>query len=107
MNPDVDPFAASVTPVGAVLSPAAVVTAALLACLSVPLWAQSLDGESRGRPQAAVPAAACAAFTEPLRALPAHWRAPVCQAAAAGALVQVVQLRPSTWTARAAIGLLR
>jgi hypothetical protein len=109
MTPAVNPHAASVDLAGALWSPAAVATAGLLACLSAPLWAQSLDGETRGRPQpaASAQAAACTALGEPLRVLPAQWRAPICQAASALTVQPAFQPGPSTRVARSAAGPLR
>lgn len=107
MTLDVNPRGASLALAASVASPSAVVTAGLLACLSAPLWAQALDGQIRGRPQPAAPAAACAAFADPLRVLPADWRAPVCRAATALTAVQTLRPGQPMRATRAALGALR
>lgn len=107
MTHDVNPRAALVVFAGAVVSPAAVVTAGLLACVSAPLWAQALDGEARGRSLPAAPAVACAAFADPLRVLPVPWRAPVCRAAAALTVVQTFPPGLPNRATRVGLGALR
>lgn len=107
MTPDVNPPAASVAWAAAVFSPAAVVTAGLLACLSAPLWAQSLDGETRGRPMSDEPERACTALSQPLCLLPADWRAPACRAAVALTLVKTCQPGLPMRASRAAFAALR